>query len=79
MCFKGENKVKQRILPKTKGKISHKKGCKKFENFVFENYNIKPFQRTFERFRVTHTHAYGNPFVKTRLKVLLELPLELYK
>ena len=40
---------------------------------------FKPFQRTFERFRVTHTHAYGNPFVKTRLKVLLEVPLKLYK
>ena len=47
--------------------------------FFFENYNIKPFQRTFERFQATYTHAYGNPFVKTRPKVLPQVPLKLEK
>ena len=79
MCFKCKNKGKNASYRKPKGKFRTKKVAKNLKFFSLENYNIKPFQRTLERFQATYTHAYDNPFVKNRPKVLLQLPLKLDK
>ena len=36
----------------------------KTRNFFFENYSLKPFQRTLERFQATDSRHYAAQYVK---------------
>ena len=60
---------------KPKGKFRTKKVAKILK-FFFENFSIKPFQRTSERFQATNTRACGNLFVKNKRKSWFQVLLK---